>query len=72
MAFTDRDYPGLDTLYEILAETKEYIDEALQSHDDVRMGAYLGLAVRALKSAALIYGDHLKQNRIEMQQGEKI
>ena len=72
MAFTDRDYPGLDTLYEILAETQEYLDEALQSHDDVRMGVYLGLAVRALKSASLIYRDHLAQNRAEMKQGEKM
>jgi hypothetical protein len=36
-----RDYLFLDTMNEVLTMTLEFVEEARQSKDDVRLGAYL-------------------------------
>ena len=65
------DYPYLDTMEEVLWTTLEFIDAARHAENDLAMGVYLKLASRSLRCALEIYGDHLAQNRAEMEQGEK-
>jgi hypothetical protein len=55
---------------EVLNKAIEEIEEARFSDEDIQVGFHLGQAIRALKTAALIYRDHLAQNRAEMKQGE--
>ena len=61
----------LDTMNEVIVMTLEFLEEARNSHDDVRMGAYLRMASRSLCCALEIYGDRLAQNRAAIKQGEK-
>jgi hypothetical protein len=68
----ESDIAYLDTMNEVLAMTLEFLEEARNSHDDVRMGAYLKMASRSLRCAMEIYGDHLAQNRVEMKRGENL
>ena len=63
------DIAYLDTMNEVLVMTLEFLEEARNSQDDVRMGAYLKMASRSLRCAMEIYGDRLAQNRAEMKQG---
>jgi hypothetical protein len=60
----------LDTMNEVLTMTIEFAEQARNS-DDVRMGAYLKMASRCLRCAMELYGEHLAQNRVEMEKGEK-
>jgi hypothetical protein len=66
------DIAYLDTMDEVLTMTLEFLEEARLSQDDVRLGAYLKMASRSMRCALEIYGDHLAQNRVEMEQGEKV
>ena len=61
-----RDFPYLATMGEVLEMTAEYVEEARASQDDVRLGAYLKLTSRALRCALELYGEHLAENRSEM------
>jgi hypothetical protein len=56
---------------EVLWMTLQFIDGARHTRDDVSMGYHLKMASRAMRCALEIYGDHLAQNRAEMEQGEK-
>jgi hypothetical protein len=60
-----------DTMSDVLIMALEFLNEALNSEDEVRRGAYLKMASRSLRCALEIYGDRLAQNRVEMEQGEK-
>lgn len=68
----DSDYLYLDTMDEVLSMVSDYVESARNAQDDVIMGAYLRMASRALRTALEIYGDHLAQNRVEMELGEKV
>lgn len=46
--------------------TAQFVEQARQSQDDVRLGAYLKMASRCMRCALEIYGEHLEQNRREM------
>ena len=52
--------------------TAQFVEQARQSQDDARLGAYLKLASRCMRCALEIYGEHLAQNRSEMSKGEKV
>ena len=65
------DYSYLDTMNEVLGMVAEHVELARHARDDVMMGAYLRMASRAMRTALEIYGDHLAQNRAEMEQGEQ-
>ena len=67
----DRAFAYVATMGEVLEMTAQFVEEARQSKDDVRLGAYLKMASRAMRTALEIYGDHLAQNRAEMEQGEQ-
>jgi hypothetical protein len=66
-----KDIAYLDTMNEVLVMTLEFLEEARQSKDDVRMGAYLKMASRSMRCALEIYGDRLAQNRAAIKQGEE-
>jgi type VI protein secretion system component VasK len=66
-----RDYPYYATMNEVLEMILEFTEEARHSQDDVRMGVYLGMAVKSMQTACRMYRDHLTQNRVEMKQGEE-
>jgi hypothetical protein len=57
----DDNYPFLDTMNEVLEMTAEFVEEARQSSDDVRLGAYLKMASRCLRCALEMYGEHLER-----------
>lgn len=61
----------LDTMNEVLGLVIDFAEQARNS-DDVRMGAYLKMASRCLRCAIELYGEHLAQNRAEMERGEKV
>ena len=65
------DIAYLDTMNEVLEMTAQFVEEARQSQDDTRLGAYLKMASRCMRCALEMYGEHLAQNRAEMEQGEK-
>ena len=65
------DVAYLDTMEEVLWMTLEFVDKARHAQDDVTLGAYLKMALRAMRCALEIYRDHLAQNRAEIEQGEK-
>ena len=60
------DIAYLDTMNEVLEMTAQFVEEARQSQDDVRLGAYLKMASRCMRCALEMYGEHLAQNRREM------
>jgi hypothetical protein len=66
------DVAYLDTMNDVLVMTLEFLEEARLSQDEVRLGAYLKLASRSMRCALEIYGDRLAQNRVAMEQGEKV
>ena len=66
------DIAYLDTMNEVLVMTLEFLEEARQSQDDVRLGAYLKMASRSMRCALEIYGDRMEQNRSAMKQGEVV
>lgn len=66
------DVAYLDTMNEVLEMTAQFVEEARQSNDDVRLGSYLKLASRCMRCALEMYGEHLAQNRAEMEQGEEV
>ena len=59
-ALTD-DIAYLSTMDEVLEMTLEFVEEARQSEDDVRLGVYLRMASRCMRCALEMYGEHLKQ-----------
>ena len=61
----------LDTMNEVLEMTAQFVEEARVSEDDVRLGVYLRMASRCMRCALEMYGEHLAQNRVEMEQGEQ-
>ena len=65
------DVAYLDTMNEVLEMTAQFVEEARQSEDDARLGVYLRMASRCIRCALEMYGEHLAQNRAEMEQGEK-
>ena len=65
------DVAYLDTMNEVLEMVLEYVAAAQRAENDVTMGVYLRMASRSLRCALEIYGDHLAQNRAEMEQGEQ-
>ena len=65
------DVAYLDTMNEVLEMTAHFVEEARQSEDDVRLGVYLRMASRCMRCALEMYGEHLAQNRAEMEQGEE-
>jgi hypothetical protein len=65
------DIAFLDTMNEVLEMTAQFVEEARQSKDDVRLGAYLKMASRCMRCALEMYSEHLAQNRAEMEQGER-
>ena len=66
------DFAYLDTINEVLTMVIEFAEEARNSDDDARMGAYLKMMMRCSRCAAELYGEHLAQNRAEMERGEKV
>jgi hypothetical protein len=66
-----KDIAYLDSMNDVLIMALEFMEEARQSNDDARMGAYLKMASRCLRCAMEMYGDHLAQNRALLKQGEK-
>ena len=52
---------------EVLDMTAQFVEEARQSKDDVRLGAYLRMASRCMRCARGICGEHLAQNRAAME-----
>ena len=71
MAARLSDIAYLTTMNEVLTMVVEFAEEAQNSQDDVRMGAYLRMASRSLRLALEMYADRLAQNRAEMEQGER-
>jgi hypothetical protein len=67
----ESDVAYLDTMNEVLEMTAQFVEEARQSEDDVRLGVYLRMASRCMRCALEMYGEHLAQNRAEMEQGEQ-
>ena len=65
------DIAYLDTMNEVLEMTAEFVEQARQSEDDVRLGVYLRMASRCMRCALEMYGEHLTQNRAEMTEGEE-
>ena len=65
-----RDIAYFDTMNDVLVMALEFLEEARNSQDDVRMGFYLKTASRTVRCALEIYGDHLAQNRALLKQGE--
>ena len=70
MAVND-DIAYLDTMNEVLVMTMECLEEARCSQDDVRLGAYLKMASRAMRCALEMYSEKLAQNCADMKQGVK-
>ena len=68
---SENDVAYLDTMNEVLEMTAQFVEEARVSEDDVRLGVYLRMASRCMRCALEMYGEHLAQNRVEMEQGEK-
>ena len=66
------DIAYLDTMNEVLEMTAEFVEQARQSQDDTRLGAYLKMASRCMRCALEIYGEHLEQNRSKMNKGKKV
>ena len=62
----ESDVAYLDTMNEVLEMTAQFVEEARQSEDDVRLGVYLRMASRCMRCALEMYGEHL------IQQGEKV
>ena len=71
MAARLSDIAYLTTMNEVLTMAIEFAEEAQNSQDDARMGAYLKMASRCLRCAMELYGERLAQNRAEMEAGEK-
>jgi hypothetical protein len=67
-----RDYPYLIAMEEVLTQVLEFAERARNAKDDVMMGVYLKMTSRAVRCALEIYGEHLAQNRVEMERGEKV
>ena len=68
----DRDFVYLVSIGEVLERLAEYVEEARHAPDDVMMKTWLRMSTRVLREACVIYGEHLADNRAEMQQGEKL
>lgn len=64
------DFAYLDTMNEVLTMAIEFAEEARNSEDDARMGAYLRMASRCLRCAMELYGEHLALNRAEMKRSD--
>ena len=61
-----RDYLYLATVGEVLEITAELIERAREAQGDIPLGAYLKMASRSLRCALEMYGEHLAQNRSEL------
>ena len=62
----------LDTMNDVLTMVIEFAEEARNSDDDARMGAYLNMMMRCSRCAGELYGEHLAQNRDEIKIGERV
>ena len=71
MASEGSNYCYLVSIGEALERVAEYVEEARHAPDDVMMKTWLRLSTRALREACVLYGEHLADNRAEMEQGEK-
>jgi hypothetical protein len=57
---------------DVLTMVIEFAEEARNSNDDARMGAYLKMMMRCSRCAGELYGEHLAQNRDEIKIGERV
>ena len=61
------DFAYLDTMNEVLLLVIDFAEEARNSSDDARLGAYLKMMMRCSRCAGELYGEHLA-----LKTGEKV
>lgn len=61
VALTDKDYPWLTTMYDVLELVIGHCEAAENAQDRLTMGVHLKMASRAMRTALELYGDLNKE-----------